>query len=623
MNRKKVVLIIAGVLTIPSVCISPSAALAQGKIQAHPASSSRPIEPTKQTAAPGQKPASDSPAIVATVNGEPITRDELASLCLERYGDQVLDSVLNKYLIMQACQSQNVRVTQKDVDDEIARIAAKFSLSTKLYLKLIEDERDITAEQYSADIIWPMLALRQLARDKVSIDPAVIQQVIDSEYGPKVQVRMIAITNAEKANTVFKQAMANPDLFKDLAKQHSEDPTSASVEGLLPPIRHTTSDDPLEKAAFALKPDQVSQLIKVGEMHVCLQCVRFTDGAVLTAEQTPAIIARVKAELEDQQLRDIAEGMFGNLRSQASVETVFHNASLTAKNPGVAAFINRQPIPMTTLEDEVIKRFGPPVLENEINRRIVNGAVKANKVNVTEQDLYTEVARAADYYGFLKNDGSPDVEAWIAKVLKESNVSREIYLADVVWPTVALKKLTFDKVEVTQQDLQDGYDYDYGPRAEVMAIVCSNQRTAQEVWQMARDKPSDQFFGELAAQYSVEPTSRSNYGKIPPIHAHSGQATLEKAAFKLQPGELSGILEIANQYVILKGQGRTQPVVTDPNAVRDELLKSITESKQRKIMTEYLDRIVASAAIDNFLVPKSQLGAAATKASLQELQIQR
>ncbi len=88
----------------------------------------------------------------------------------------------------------------------------------------------------------------------------------------------------------------------------------------------------------------------------------------------------------------------------------------------------------------------------------------------------------------------------------------------------------------------------------MLAIVLSDQRTAQKVWDLARSNPTDQFFGELAAQYSIEPVSRNNLGKVPPLRKHGGQPTLEQEAFALKAGELSGIVASGDQYIILRSQ---------------------------------------------------------------------
>ena len=604
-----------GSLALP---FTTSSVFGQGKIPAKAASALKPTPPSTSNT-----PANpNGPVIVAAVNGQTISRDELAKLCLKRSGQEVLDSVINKYLIMQACQAQQITISQKDVDDEIGRIATKFNLTTAMYLKLIEDQRDILPEQYAADVVWPMLALRSLARDKATVSQQDIDKAYQAEFGTKIQVRMLAVSDEKKARDLWQQAKAKPDTFKTIAKQHSEDPASASVEGLLPPIRRLGVDDPIEKMAFSLQPNQISDVFSVANMFITLQCVRHISANPPSTEQIAEIQKGIRQELEDVKLRELAETIFATLREQSSVVKIMGNPELEKQYPGVAAMINRQPIPLATLEAECIKRFGPKVLDGAIHRKLLEGALESIGAKVEQADIDQEIARAAVYYGMVNNDGRPNIEAWLKEVLKDDGSSIELYISDVVWPTVALKKMIAGKVTVSEQDLQKGFESNYGPRAEVLAIVCSNQRTAQEVWQMARDNPTDQFFGELASQYSVEPSSRSNFGKIPPLRRHSGQPTLEEAAFKMQPGELSGIIETGGQYVVLRSQGRTTPVVAELSAVRDELTKDILEKKQRLAMEKHLDNLLTAAQIDNWLVPKSQLGTSATQASLKVLREQ-
>ncbi len=159
-----------------------------------------PSTPTGQAAAP---PSADSGTakgnIVAVVNGQSITRQELAQQCLKRYGETVLESLMNKHLILQACQQRGVQITQKDIEAEIERISARFSLPKDRWLEMLEQERNISPEQYRRDIIWPTLALRSLAANKLVITNEMLAKEFESEYGPKVQVRMIAVSTRDKA----------------------------------------------------------------------------------------------------------------------------------------------------------------------------------------------------------------------------------------------------------------------------------------------------------------------------------------------------------------------------------------------------------------------------------------
>jgi hypothetical protein len=163
--------------------------------------------------------------------------------------------------------------------------------------------------------------------------------------------------------------------------------------------------------------------------------------------------------------------------------------------------------------------------------------------------------------------------------------------------------------------MQKGFQSNFGPRAEVLAIVLSNQRTAHEVWELARAKNTEEDFGKLAAQYSIEPVSRANFGKVPPVRRYSGNPVLEEQAFALKPGELSGIVALGDQYVIMRSQGFTKPVVQDYAAVKDELAKELLEKKLRSEMEARLDTLMKDAQIDNFLEKTTQSGRIETAAA--------
>ena len=96
--------------------------------------------------------------IVAVVNANEITREELGRECILHHGKEVLDTMINKQLIVQECRRQNITITREDVDREIERMAKRFGLPVDQWMKLLKQERNITPEQYANDIIWSTLA---------------------------------------------------------------------------------------------------------------------------------------------------------------------------------------------------------------------------------------------------------------------------------------------------------------------------------------------------------------------------------------------------------------------------------------------------------------------------------
>jgi len=552
---------------------------------------------TGQSAKPAEKP-----KIVATVNGEHITRDQLAAECLRHYGKEVLESMINKYLIMQECKRRNVVITRQEVDAEIQRMATRFGLSVDQWLKMLKQERGITPVQYANDIIWPTLALRKLAGQQLQVTAEEVQQAFENQYGPAVRVRLISCKDRQMAEKVRAAAAAKPDEFPELAKQYSEDP-SASVKGLVPPIRKHGGFKEIEDAAFSMKDGEVSQVIPIGDQYVIIKREVLLPG--VKSVDYRQVAPRLEEVIRDRKLRAVAGEVFRQLQRDQKVENILNDPEKSKAMPGVAATINGQPITLQELAEQCIERYGEQVLEGTINRRLLEQACRRRNITVTAAELDEEISRVASVMLPPTADGKPDVQGWLNKVTEEQGISVEIYRQDAVWPSVALKKLAAASVKVTEEDLQKGFEANYGPRVRCRAIVLNNARRAQEVWEKARRNPTAEFFGTLAEQYSIEPGSQALRGEVPPIRKHGGQPALEKEAFSLKPGELSSIIQVGDKYVILFCEGYTKPIDVKFEEVKDEIHKDIYEKKLRLAMAEYFEHLQETATIDNYLAGTS------------------
>ncbi len=539
--------------------------------------------------------------VVAVVNADPITRSMLSEATVDRFGDEILENMINRYLILQECNQRGIEVTKQEVSDEIRRLAGKFGLSMESYLNLLQENRQITASQYSREIIWPMLSLRKLVANQVKVTDEEFNRAYLSQFGEAVKCRLIMVEDRGKAMELHQQASANPQQFNLLAKQYSEDEASASVGGLIPPIRRYTGDSRLEDAAFALANGEVSPVLQLGDQWIFLQAVRRIPASTPSPQSLPAIKEQINDRIRDEKVRVSAGELFAKLQEKSNIVKVLGDESLEKQNPGVAAVVNGQQVLISQVGEEAIKRYGADVLEGEINRKLLMQELRSEKKQVAQVDLDQEIAAGAIASGYVEADGNADLGGWFDSITSDGKTTVDLYVQDVVWPSAALRKLVEDSVEVTQVDLENGFEAAYGPRVEVLAVVLSDQRTAQKVWEMARDNPTDAFFGGLAEQYSVEPVSSSNQGKVPPIRRHGGQPAVEKEAFSLKPGELSGIISTGGKYLVLRCQGYTEPVVSDPGVVQAELLRDLSDRKTKQAMAAHFEQMVEDAEIDNFL----------------------
>jgi parvulin-like peptidyl-prolyl isomerase len=570
------------------------------------------VQPTSAVSKTSALPPSSSLQVMAVVNGEQISRQELGRECIRRYGEEVLESMVNRQLIADACAQKGIQVTDAEVSTEIDKVAGRFGLARDRWLTLLREERGFSEEQYRREVLWPMLALRQLVSSEIDVSDVDIKKAFESEFGSKVRARLIAVDTPQKAEQVRAAAMADPGSFGELSKKNTIEPGIASAYGVIPPIRRHLGDAQLEAVAFALKPGQISEVVHVANMYYILKCEEIMPQQFLSSQQLAEQQARMKEKIKENKLRVSAADFFEKRKKEAKIELILGSKPEQLKRqqelPGVAALVNGRQLTFAHLADECITRHGSEVLDGEINRKVLQQELNRKRVTVENQDIDAEVNRAADAYGFVTKDGKPDTEKWLKSVTETPGATVDLYVRDAVWPSVALKKLVGTRVEATEDDLRKGYESNYGERVEAQAIVFSDMRQAQKVWDLARNNNTEPFFAELAQQYSIEPASRSNGGKIPPIRRYGGSPMIEEEAFKLRPGELSGIVSIEGQFIILRCVGRTKPVPTDFNAVRGELVKDIQEKKLRVLMTKEFDRLREVAQIDNFLAGSSQTG---------------
>ncbi len=590
----------------------PQTAYAQGpaypQTQGYgPAGYQQPARPGgKVTVAPAQAASpTEALKIVATVNGDDIERQELARDCLQHFGKDVLERLVNKYLVMQECQRRGLAVTTDEVNAEVERMASKFKLPVHEWLKLLKEERGVTAEQYASDIIWPTLALRKLAGTDLTVTDEEIKRAYDSKYGEAVSARIIVCDDARSAQQVQAAAAAAPDSFGELAKKYSKDVASAAHLGAIEPIHRFQGQKEIELIAFTMSPGDISKPIKVGDQYVILKC----EGRLQATGSVP--LEKVKMGLNEMirenKMRRLASEIFRRLQGQAQVVKVMNDPVQSRAYPGVAALINGKPaISINDLARVCIDRHGREVLEGTINRRLLQQACKRQGVAVTAAEMDQEIERAAAAMLQLK-DGKPDTALLIDKITKEQGITVDIYRADTVWPSVALKKLVGDKVEVTQEDLQKGFDSNFGPRMRVRAILFNSQRRAQQVWELARKHPTEENFTDLAETYALDATSRALGGEVPPIQKWSGQPAIEKAAFALKKGDLSPILDMGRgQYVVLYGLGLTKPTNVTFDDVKQQIYEDIREKKQRLKMADYFQKLQDDATVDNYLAGTSR-----------------
>ena len=318
------------------------------------------------------EPAATQPAVMALVNGIEITRDQLVAECVGRHGEPVLEALVNRTIIEQACGRQQIAVTAADIDAEIDALSRRFNVPRDQWIELIRKERGIKPQHFADDIVWPMLALRRLAHASIEPSEDEFRRAFENRFGPAVKARIIVLPTRPAAEKIRALALAAPDDFGGLARQHSIDVGSASANGWVQPIRRNSGDAAFEAVAFGLEDGEISEVVQVADQFIFLKC----EGQLPAADMHPAEVRpRLAEELREEKSRRASNEIFRREQDAATIENVMNDPAKAAAQPGVAALVNGMPVPLERVHDECLDRHGEEVLEILITRAIIEQAL--------------------------------------------------------------------------------------------------------------------------------------------------------------------------------------------------------------------------------------------------------
>ena len=280
------------------------------------------------------------------------------------------------------------------------------------------------------------------------------------------------------------------------------------------------------------------------------------------------------------------------------------------------ALVNNEIITRQQLADECVARKGKEILDTLISRRLIEQALRAKKLEITPLEIDQEIDTIA------MQTASATREVWLRTLDKERGISPAQYARDIIYPALALKKLAAPRVQVTEQDIKDAFEANFGERMRCRIITIDNIRTASEIWNEVTKNPAG--FERVAKERSRDNMTRASGGLLPePIARHAYPRTVSDPAYKqlvdgnpddkdtkgqpIKPkdGAISGPIQVeTNAWIIIKREELLPPTRTgslsDPN-VKSMLQSQMAEVKLNDAVQKVFEEIMAASSIDNKL----------------------
>ncbi len=273
-------------------------------------------------------------AVAATVNGDPVlwsqVDDEVARAAAQfgidtksadfekqrqEISSAVIDQLVNTRLILQEARRRNIMATDRDVDEQLDAIRKRFPSEADFTNAMTRAGFSLT----SLREVLRVGATQQRVAEVVapgSVTDAEVRRHFEAnraQYDQPAQIRVSHIlfrfdqegqeAVARAKARIVQARLAEGAKFEDLARQYSDDTASAERGGSLGFVTKGSLVKEFEDAAWALRPGQISGLVKT---QYGLHLIRLEE----VKDAMTADFDRVKDEIRAQLLAQKREGAF-------------------------------------------------------------------------------------------------------------------------------------------------------------------------------------------------------------------------------------------------------------------------------------------------------------------------
>lgn len=259
------------------------------------------------------------------------------------------------------------------------------------------------------------------------------------------------------------------------------------------------------------------------------------------------------------------------------------------------AMVNGQPIYMDQLNDFLIRSYGLVMGQQLIATELVNQAAAKEKLTADEAEAKAEEEQTlAELFGpSIRPDQR---EQLLEQLLSERKISHEQWQM-ILRRNVLLAKLAQPGIKVTDEQLRQQFEEEYGRKVEVRHIQCESSQAAQEVLKKLAEGAD---FAELARKSSTNATARDG-GLLPPIGAGSSLVPppIRQAAMAMKTvGETSEPIQAGTAFHILRLERIIDPQDVRLEDVREKLEAAVRRQATRQAQQRILLDLIRSAQKD-------------------------
>jgi foldase protein PrsA len=257
------------------------------------------------------------------------------------------------------------------------------------------------------------------------------------------------------------------------------------------------------------------------------------------------------------------------------------------------ATVNGVQITKDKLYDAMVKDGGAPTLENMITEELMNQEADDAGIEVTESDIDNEIK--------IIKAGFPTDEEW-QQALAQNRTTEEQLRSDIV-SQILMRKLLEPQTSLTDEEIKQYYDENLEGMSTPEQVRASHilVATQEEADAIMVELKGGADFATIAKEKSIDPGSKDKGGDLNFFPRGMMEAPFEEAAFALEVGKLSAIVQTSHGFHIIKSTDKKAAVKPTLEEKMEEIRHRLIYQKVSQLAQPWIEELKAKAEIENTL----------------------
>ncbi len=237
------------------------------------------------------------------------------------------------------------------------------------------------------------------------------------------------------------------------------------------------------------------------------------------------------------------------------------------------------------------------ILEGMINEELLYQEAQEKNISASESEVGEQIQQYKGQYG----------DEGFAQALSNAGMNED-QLRSEISRSLTIQKLLEEEVtsgiEVTDQEVREFYEENTQMFEESQSVKASHilidtrDAETEEAKQEARARAEELLeqveggadFAELAREHSEGPSAQ-NGGSLPQFSRGEMVPPFEEAAFALEPGETSDVVETRFGFHIIRVEEKSAGGTTPYEEVKPQIAQYLEQQKQQEAVQAYLDEL--------------------------------